>query len=76
MASVTGDTLYAARIVPGSTAFVAVTLYCDNDMIITMTKGGQRIENLMGAGGVVGNMVSVAGFGAHVRSTGLWYAGW
>ena len=66
MAAVTGDTLYAARIVPGSTASVAVTLYCDDDMTITMTKGGQRIENLMGAGGVVGNMVPVAGFGAHV----------
>ena len=66
MTPVTGETLYAARIVPGFTASVAVTLYCDDDMTITLTKGGQRIENLLGAGGVVGNMVPVAGFGAHV----------
>ena len=66
MMPVKADTLYAARIVPGSTASVAVTLFCDDDMTITMTKGGQRIENLIGAGGVVGNMVPVAGFGAHV----------
>ena len=66
MMPVSGETLYAARIVPGSTASVAVTLYCDDDMTITKTQGGQRIENLIGAGGVVGNMVPVAGFGAHV----------
>ena len=66
MMPVNGETLYAARIAPGSTASVAVTLYCDDDMTITMSKGGQRIENLIGAGGVVGNMVPVAGFGAHV----------
>ena len=66
MAPVKADTVYAARITPGSTASVAVCLYCDDDMTITKTQGGERIENLIGAGGVVGNMVPVAGFGAHV----------
>lgn len=66
MMPITGSTLYAARIVPGSTASMPLSVYVDQDMTITLTKGGQRIENLLAAGGVCGNLTPVTGFGAHV----------
>lgn len=66
MMPITGSTLYAARIAPGSTASMPLSVYVDQDMTITLTKGGQRIENLLAAGGVCGNLTPVTGFGAHV----------
>lgn len=66
MMPITGATLYAARIRPGSTASMPLSVYVDEDMTITLTKGGQRIENLLGAGGACGNLTPVTGFGARV----------
>lgn len=66
LTAVEGGTLYAVRIMAGSTASQPLSVYADEDMTITLTKGGQRIENLLGAGGVCGNLTPVAGFGAHV----------
>lgn len=66
MKPLTGTTFYAARIAPGSTASMPLSVYVDEDMTITLTKGGQRIENLHAAGGACGNVTPVAGFGAHV----------
>ena len=66
MMPITGSPLYAARIAPGSTASMPLSVYVDQDMTITLTKGGQRIENLLAAGGVCGNLIPVTGFGAHV----------
>ncbi len=66
MKPITGKTLYAARIMPGSTASMPLSVYVDQDMTVTLTKGGTRIENLHAAGGACGNVTPVAGFGAHV----------
>lgn len=66
LTAVEGSTLYAVRIMAGSTASQPLSVYADEDMTITLTKGGQRIENLLGAGGVCGNLTPVTGFGAHV----------
>ncbi|MDO4549132.1 MAG: FAD-dependent oxidoreductase [Clostridia bacterium] len=66
MSPISSTTIYAARIAPGSTASMPLSVYVDEDMTITLTQHGQRIENLLAAGGVCGNIVPVTGFGAHV----------
>ena len=66
MKPIASSKVYAARIAPGSTASMPLSVYVDEDMTVTLTKNGQRIENLHAAGGACGNVTPVAGFGAHV----------
>lgn len=66
MMPVSQGTLYAVRIAPGSTASMPLSVYVDEDMTVMLSKDGQRIENLLAAGGVCGNLTPVTGFGAHV----------
>lgn len=58
---------YAVKASPVSTASTAISVWVDDDMTITLTQGGQRIENLLAAGGVCGYTVCpVIGYGTHV----------
>lgn len=58
---------YAVKASPVSTASLALSVWVDDDMTITLTQNGQRVENLLAAGGVCGYTVCpVIGYGTHV----------
>ena len=58
---------YAVKASPVSTASLALSVWVDDDMTITHTQNGQRVENLLAAGGVCGYTVCpVIGYGTHV----------
>ena len=57
----------AIKASPVSTASTALSVWVDDDMTVTLTQNGQRIENLLAAGGVCGYTVCpVIGYGTHV----------
>ena len=63
----------AIKASPVSTASTALSVWVDDDMTVTLTQNGQRIENLLAAGGVCGYTVCpVIGYGTHVSGA---YAG-
>ncbi len=72
MASMAEGPYYAAKFGVGSPAGIDVSIYGNENMQVLMTQGGEPIENLYGAGGVLSNgyiTLATIGFGTHVNAS-------